>query len=78
MDGSYVLLTLRRYDLRMNAVISYRLSPLAGLWYLLSAGRLLSLSGLGAVLVVVKGRKTCLLPCKQTIQAVTPVLRKLG
>ncbi|MCC5597959.1 hypothetical protein [Nostoc favosum] len=39
-------LTLRRYDLRVNAVVGCQF-PLAGLWYLLSAGRLLSLPGLG-------------------------------
>ncbi|MCC5620672.1 hypothetical protein [Nostoc sp. CHAB 5715] len=46
MDVSYVLLTPRRYDLRVNAVVSCRF-PLAGLWRSLIAGRLLSLPGLG-------------------------------
>ncbi|MEH2224404.1 hypothetical protein [Nostoc sp.] len=39
-------LTLRRYDLWVNAVVCC-LFPLAGLWRSLIAGRLLSLPGLG-------------------------------
>ncbi|MBW4425949.1 MAG: hypothetical protein KME50_16230 [Nostoc desertorum CM1-VF14] len=42
-------LTLRRYDLWVNAVLSYQ--SLAGLWYLLNAGRLLSLPGSGVKLL---------------------------